>query len=131
MSQDQPTGDPSSDERLANTGTQTVPATDVLFGLLARATNRFVLQYLIDSERPVSVNELVEYAVSVSEPDAGETVGELRGSVRASVEHSVGDLASEGFLHHDPTSGTVEPTDRTGVAEPHLSLAREQLAARQ
>jgi hypothetical protein len=99
----------------------------VLFGALARATNRFVLQYLIESERRVSVNELVEYAVAVADPDPDETVGELRGSVRASVERSVTDLDAEGFLRHDDATGTVEPTDRTDVAEPHLRLAGEQL----
>lgn len=107
---------------------QAAPTADVVFGVLATATNRYVLQYLIDSDREVSVNELVEYAVTAAGNDPDGTTGEFRGSVRASVERSVAELESHGFLRHDGTTGTVEATDRTHVAEPYLSLAHEELA---
>jgi hypothetical protein len=46
---------------------------DVVFDILAGATNRYILQYLIDCDREVSVNELVEH-VEVR-PDVGWASG--------------------------------------------------------
>jgi hypothetical protein len=120
MSHDGPEGD-ASDEREAGA----TPTADELFAALARAANRYVLQYLLDSDRPVSVDELVEYAVGVAE--AERTVGELRGGVRESVERAVVDLEKGGFLRHDRHSHAVEATERAAAAGPHLDLARERL----
>lgn len=130
MSQNPPSeGVPSDRQPGGAVGNRAAPTADVVFGLLATATNRYVLEHLIDCDREVTVNELVEYAVAVTEADPDETVGEFRGSVRVSVERSVAELESHGFLRHDGTTGTIEATDRTAVAEPYLSLAREGLAA--
>jgi hypothetical protein len=127
MSQDLPEG--ASDDRQPGDTLdgQSAPTADVVFGTLARATNRYVLQYLIECDRRASVDELVEYAVTAAGTGPDETVGEFRGSVRASVERSVAELESRGFLRYDRGTRTVEPTDSTDVVEPHLALALEDL----
>jgi hypothetical protein len=127
MSQDAPSEETSGSRRVEAAGDRAAATADVVFGILARPTNRYVLQYLIDCDRRVSVDELVEYAVTAVGDDADGTVGEFRGSVRASVDRSVAELESEGFLRHDSATRTVEPTDRTDVVEPHLALAVKEL----
>jgi hypothetical protein len=122
------TGEESAVERSVETGRHSLGPDD-LFDALAHSTNRYVLYYLIKSERTVSVDELVEYVVTaVDRPPEMESDGEFRGPVRATVERSVGRLESLGFLVYDGTTKTVAPTERTAVAEPYLALALEQLS---
>ncbi|WP_159900660.1 DUF7344 domain-containing protein [Salinirussus salinus] len=106
------------------------PTADELFEALARSCNRYVLHYLIQRDREVSLDELVEYVVTVVEPDEGETEGELRGAVRSEVTRSLAHLESLGFLTYDERTYTVRPSERTGVAELYLRLAVKELPAK-
>jgi hypothetical protein len=109
------------------TDSRDMPVADELFEALARSCNRYVLHYLIQRDREVSLDELVEYVVTVVEPDDGETEGELRGAVRSEVTRSLAHLESLGFLTYHEQTYTVRPSERTGVAELYLRLATKQL----
>jgi hypothetical protein len=104
-----------------------MPVADELFEALARSGNRYVLHYLIQHDREVSLDELVEYVVTVVEPADGETEGELRGAVRSEVTRSLAHLESLGFLTYHEQTYTVSPSERTGVAELFLRLAIKEL----
>lgn len=101
---------------------------DELFGTLAHPTNRFILYYLIKAERPVSTNELIEYATSLGESDDSFTTGEFRGGARATIVRHIPELASTGLLHCNDTESVVAPTQKTCIVEPYLSLALEHTA---
>lgn len=128
MSQEQSSEETAGNRQATDAvGDEATPTADMVFGILSGATNRYILQYLIDCDRQVSVNELVEYVVTATGNDPGETVGEFRGSVRQSVEDSIAELESHGFLRYDRQSQAVQSTGRTYVAQPYLSLARKRL----
>jgi hypothetical protein len=109
------------------TDSRETPTADELFEALARSCNRYVLHYLIERDREVSLDELVEYVVTVVEPDDGETEGELRGAVRSEVTRSLEHLESLGFLTYHEQTYTVRASERTGVAELYLRLAIKEL----
>jgi hypothetical protein len=108
-------------------GSREMPVADELFEALARSCNRYVLHYLIQHDREVSLDELVEYVVTVVEPADGETEGKLRGAVRSEVTRSLAHLESLGFLTYHEQTYTVRPSERTGVAELFLRLAIKEL----
>ncbi len=86
---------------------------DAVFGILARATNRYALQCLIECDRKVSVDEFVEYVVTATGNDPDETVGEFRGSVCRSAEDSTAEFEPHGPLRYDRQTQAVQSAVHT------------------
>lgn len=114
MSQEQSSEETAGNRQATDAvGDEATPTADMVFGILSGATNRYILQYLIDCDRQVSVNELVEYVVTATGNDPGETVGEFRGSVCRSAEDSTAGLESHGPLRYDRQTQAVQSAVHT------------------
>ena len=101
---------------------------DTLFDALAHPGRRYVLTYLLLREEFVSLSELVDFVVSITESPStrstfrGQVVEEL---VRTHLPH----LADAGLVEYRIERQFVGPTERTPAALPYLDLALEQVKA--
>lgn len=101
---------------------------DSIFDTLADPARRYVLSYLLRSDEPIALGELVDYAVRQTDASDDDS---FRQEVVVKLTHAVlPSLAEDGYIEYDIENQVVETTDRTPVLAPYLELARaqEQLA---
>lgn len=102
-------------------------AMDELFSVLSRPGNRYVLTYLLLEEGPVSLVELVEYVVDVTEPPAGMQRAEFSGQLlNRFIETILPELDERGLLEYDRDAQMVAETDATSLTLPYLRAGLEQ-----
>ena len=100
---------------------------DELFDVLSRPGNRYVLTYLLLEGEPVSIVELVQYVLEVTEPPADLDRDEFSGQVlNRFIETVLPDLHERGFVEYDRTSQMVTETDATALTLPYLRAGLQQ-----
>ena len=97
---------------------------DSIFDTLADPARRYVLSYLLRSDEPVALGELVDYAVGQTDAPDDDS---FRQEVVVKLTHAVlPSLAEDGYIEYDIEQQVVETTDRTPVLAPYLELAQAQ-----
>lgn len=97
----------------------TVP-TDAVFSILSHRHRRYALAYLLEQDRPVTVESIVSHVV-----DRTDSTGE-GASNRITLRFHHGHfpkLVDAGLIKYDEERRIVAPTDATAALAPHLELA--------
>lgn len=103
---------------------------DELFDLLAQPANRYVLTYLLLEEGPVSLVDLVEYVVDVTEPPEEMERAEFSGQVlNRFIETTLPELDERGLIDYDRTAQMVAETQATPLTLPYLRATLQQTGA--
>lgn len=113
---------PSSDVK---TDEMSAPSKDEIFRLLQESRRRDVIAYLLDTDGPIKMGDLVE-VISAKEHDA--TVEELTSTQRQRVyvplyQEHLPKLDTKGFIEYNQQRGVVRPTDRLEVFRSYLEAA--------
>lgn len=100
---------------------------DDLFAVLARPGNRFVLTYLLLEGEPVSIVDLVDYVLEVTEPPEGVARAEYSGRLLGRfIETVLPQLDERGLIEYDREAQLVTETDATALALPYLRAGLQQ-----
>jgi len=104
---------------------------DELFTVLSRPGNRYVLTYLLQQDGPVSLVELVEYVVDVTEPPAGMRRAEFSGELlNRFLETVLPALDDTGLVAYDRKRQMINETETTSLTLPYLRDGLEQAEGR-
>lgn len=103
---------------------------DSVFSVLSHPGRRYVLTYLLRSEGYVTMSEIVDYVVQVTD---NEQSGEkFRQEVTINLTHThLPNLEEEGFITYNMERQIIQSTEKTALAAPYLKVAllqREQFA---
>lgn len=100
---------------------------DELFDLLSRPANRYVLTYLLLEGESVSLVDLVEYVVDVTEPPEDVPRAEFSGQVlNRFMETSLPELDDHGLIEYDRNAQMISETDATPLTLPYLRAGLQQ-----
>lgn len=103
---------------------------DELLAVLARPGNRFVLTYLLLEGEPVSIVDLVDYVLSVTDPPEGVARAEYSGRLLGRfIESVLPELDERGLLEYDREAQLVTETDATALALPYLRAGLQQASS--
>jgi DNA-binding transcriptional ArsR family regulator len=113
-----------------NGSSQIGPVTvDELFDILSHPGNRYVLTYLLLEGEPVSIVELVQYVLEVTEPPADLDQDEFSGQLlNRFIETILPALDDSGFVEYDRTAQMVTETEMTPLTLPYLRAGLQQTA---
>lgn len=123
---------PEQSEESETPGAETVstvgPVTvDELFDVLSRPANRYVLTYLLLEEESVSLVDLVEYVVEVTEPPDDVPRAKFSGQVlNRFMETTLPELDEYGLIEYDRTAQMISETDATPLTLPYLRAGLTQ-----
>ena len=95
---------------------------DTVFSVLTEPGHRYVLTYLLQSDGPATVAELVGYVIKSTETTM--TDGEFRRRVTVKlVSTHLPALDEAGFVRYDAANQLVTQTLQTALTEPYLRVA--------
>lgn len=101
---------------------------DSVFSVLSHPGRRYVLTYLLRSEGYVTMSEIVDYVVQVTDNEQSEE--KFRQEVTINLTHThLPHLEEEGFIAYNMERQIIQPTEKTALAAPYLKVAllqREQ-----
>lgn len=105
-------------------------AVDELFDVLSRPGNRYVLTYLLLEGEPLSVVDLVDYVLEVTDPPDGTDRAEFSGQVlNRFLETVLPELDDCGLVEYDRRTRTVRETDATALTLPYLRAGLQQASS--
>lgn len=103
---------------------------DSVFSVLSHPGRRYVLTYLLRSEGYVTMSEIVDYVVQVTDTEQSEE--KFRQEVTINLTHThLPHLEEEGFIMYNMERQIIQSTEKTALAAPYLKVAllqRERLA---
>lgn len=102
---------------------------DELFEVLSRPGNRYVLTYLLLEGEPVSLVDLVDYVLEVTEPPSGTSRAEFSGQLlNRFIERTLPELHDRGLVEYDRSAQMVSETEATPLTLPYLRSSLQQSA---
>lgn len=105
---------------------------DDLFAALSRPGNRYVLTYLLLEGEPVSIVDLVDYVLEVTEPPADAGRSEYGGELlNRFIETVLPELDELGLVDYDRRRQLVAETDATALTLPYLRAGLQQASLSQ
>lgn len=113
--------DPEGASRIGQLGV------DELFEILSRPGNRYVLTFLLLEGEPVSLVDLVDYVLDVTDPPSGYTHAEFSGKIlNRFIETTLPELDDRGLVDYDRSAQVVSETETTSLTLPYLRASLQQ-----
>ena len=95
-------------------------STDLLFEVLSHEHRRAAIEYLVEQDKAVPLDDLLSAVAEASESPGGAHVSDRTGRIAAGFHHAhLGKLRGAEMVVYDPNRETIRPTDRA-VHAAHL-----------
>lgn len=95
---------------------------DTIFTVISHPARRYVLTYVLRAEGYVTMAEIVDYVIDVTESNSDAQ--DLRRKVTVNLTHThLPMLDNEGFIRYNMERQLIHPTEKTATAAPYLKVA--------
>lgn len=95
---------------------------DSVFSALSHPGRRYILTYLLRSDGYVTMSEIVDYVVRVTDNEQSDE--QFRKKVTVNLTHNhLPILDEEGFITYNMERQLIQPTEKTALAAPYIKIA--------